>query len=266
MPKGNPLPKEEVDARRKTSRRLWREKDALKEDSKEKQWRENNKEEIAARKKAWNEKETAKKEYRNRERILNLLFARLERDNKPFVHWTVEQEDALFAKCENLCALCDEKARPLALQIVDSNFPFSIENAVPVCFPCQSDLWLKDLVLLPKRLVKFVAIKDLPAGYNRQFLASICISEAVKVHVVARTRKNDFVAAIGYPLSLQEIKREKRGINSYNQEMTCSPAQVLGFGERLFEVEARALFPEYKDLRYRNHDNKHCKITSRKSG
>lgn len=147
---------------------------------------------------------------------------------KTVTAWSPQEELALLARYTYHCSFCDEQKDELDLTYKDPTGPFHIDNMVPICYTCLIDRLTADLY--PEQIAINVAIKDLPNGYNKLKLQYACPFDQVTVFVVARLRKHDFEALIGWP--------------------GLSPALVVQFGDRLFESEARALFPQYKSLAY----------------
>lgn len=146
---------------------------------------------------------------------------------KTVTSWSVEEELTLLAQYSHTCAFCDEQKDDLELTYKDPAGDFCIINMVPICYKCLMDRYVDTV---PSQIILNIAIKDLPDGYNKVKLQYACPFDQVTVFVVARLRKHDFEALIGWP--------------------GLSPALVVQFGERLFESEARALFPQYKSLAY----------------
>lgn len=147
---------------------------------------------------------------------------------KVITSWSVQDELALLARYSYHCAFCDQQKDELDLTYKDPDGDFHIDNMLPICYTCLVDRQTESLY--PDQIAINIAIKDLPEGYNKMRLQMQSPFDQVTVFVVARLRKNDFEALIGWP-----------GI---------TPALVVQFGERLFESEARALFPQYKSLAY----------------
>ena len=157
------------------------------------------------------------------------LFAR--QQGKSVVPWTVEEELALLYEYSFTCSFCDEQKEELELTCANEREGYRISNMVPICYPCLIDKLMP--VLPPLYILRKIAIRDLPEGFNKERLLGICMSDQLEVYVLAKLGKHDFEAFIGMP------------------SIRYSFIQILlERGERLFEEEARSLFPQYKGLPY----------------
>lgn len=149
---------------------------------------------------------------------------------KPIISWTVEQELALFAEYKHTCSFCDLQKDKLELSYKDVAGPHQIENMLPICYSCLIDRLAQ---FSPQLIIRTISIGDLPSGYNRIKLFHQSKSLLVKVVIGARLTKHNFEAVI---LPAHQYQ---------------NPAHLFEFGEPLFEVEARSLFPEYQLMVYK---------------
>lgn len=167
---------------------------------------------------------------------------------KTVIHWTVEQEQQLLNEYKHFCSYCDQQADELELTTNDPNSDFCIENMLPICYPCLINKYT--VTLVPLQVAIFTPILDLPDGYNKERLLMLCVRPQVSVHVVARLRKTYWEATIGLPPSILQIKPKYRNEFRRLHALQCTAQLVKFYGERLFEVEARSLFPQYKTVAY----------------
>lgn len=184
--------------------------------------------------------------YRLHDKIQKRLeFAR--QQGRIVTGWTVEEELQLLANYSYQCSFCYRQVDDLDLILRDPTLDFCIENMLPICYSCLID---QHVNIIPLQIVKHLSIAQLPEGFNKERLKWLCVHEQVRVYVVATLNKHSWQALIGYPELLLNIKVEYRHLRSHEQAMTHTPQQVKLYGDRLFESEARALFPEYKSLAY----------------
>lgn len=97
---------------------------------------------------------------------------------------------------------------------------------------------------------KEILIKDLPKSYEKDQLSSFCIDpETSHVHVVAKRGeglRTDWAAYIGWP-DLEHLSIENRGNVDciYYATRQHTPEGVLATGDKLYELTAAQIFPEW---------------------
>jgi len=98
---------------------------------------------------------------------------------------------------------------------------------------------------------KEICIRDLPECYAKESLLKICVIPENKVWVVAKAGAvGDWACYIGFP---------KLGDMAYPARFSCkwyafnvqTPEQVLSNGDKLDQSAAEAIFPEWKERKWR---------------
>ncbi len=102
--------------------------------------------------------------------------------------------------------------------------------------------------------VKELAIDDLPDCYAKEMLQNMVIdSGSATINVVASIGViGDWSAYIGFP-SYGSLKEEKKNESMfYYCTQVRFPEGVASNGDKLSKETAIKLFPQFKDLKYRN--------------
>lgn len=101
-------------------------------------------------------------------------------------------------------------------------------------------------------VAKKVRICDLADGWFREKLTMMTIDQQQPVWVCGKPgSSDDWAAYIGHP-DLSNVREDFREeLSKYLYARLTTPDGVISRGDKLFEEEARPLFPEYDHLRYR---------------
>lgn len=103
-----------------------------------------------------------------------------------------------------------------------------------------------------ERIIKVVAIKDLPEGYFKSRLTSMVKKVESKVIVVAVGGwAHDWAAYIGWPKFDDLLDSRQTADSMFYCAMVSTGDGVAERGDKMSETEARILFPECVTLHYR---------------